>query len=345
MADAASAERAMLRVCRSGLDITELQRQVLSTLRTAITIDAAYFATADPESLLITGAVSEDPLIALAPLFLDNELTGRDVNGFNELVRTPGHVRSLDTATRSEWTASPRYRDIMRPNGLGDELRAALVVGGHCWGYMCLHRLDGGLGFTDTDADLLRRLAPHIAHALRQAVLLHRTLQEVPLRPGVVLLDEAMELVATTPEADELLPLIGHGSTRLPLPVSVYTVAGALGTSDLPPSVRVPATTGGWLTLHASRLVSASESRIAVVVEPAEPQSTLGVLLAAYGLTTRELDVARLVLRGDSTKAISSSLHISTHTVQDHLKSVFDKVGVRSRRDLVGHLLTGQREP
>jgi hypothetical protein len=63
MADAASAERAMLRVCRSGLDITELQRQVLSTLRTAITIDAAYFATADPESLLITGAVSEDPLI------------------------------------------------------------------------------------------------------------------------------------------------------------------------------------------------------------------------------------------------------------------------------------------
>jgi putative transposase len=28
----------------------------------AVTIDAAYFATADPESLLITGAVSEDPL-------------------------------------------------------------------------------------------------------------------------------------------------------------------------------------------------------------------------------------------------------------------------------------------
>src|SRR4051794_27974668 len=201
--------------------------------------------------------------------------------------------------------------------------------------------LDGGLGFTDAEADLLRRLAPHIAHALRQAVLLHQPLHDVPLRPGVVLLDEAMELVATTPEADELLPLIGHGSTRLPLPVSVYTVAGALGTSDLPPSVRAPATTGGWLTLHASRLVSASESRIAVVVEPAEPQSTLGVLLAAYGLTTRELDIARLVLRGDSTKAISNTLHISTHTVQDHLKSVFDKVGVRSRRDLVGRLLAG----
>jgi DNA-binding CsgD family transcriptional regulator len=48
-------------------------------------------------------------------------------------------------------------------------------------------------------------------------------------------------------------------------------------------------------------------------------------------------------LRGDSTKAIAGSLHISAHTVQDHLKSVFDKVGVPSRRDLVVHLLAGQR--
>ena len=73
----------------------------------------------------------------------------------------------------------------------------------------------------------------------------------------------------------------------------------------------------------------------------AEPHSTLGVLLAAYGLTARELDVARLVLRGEPTTAIANALRISAHTVQDHLKSVFDKVGVRSRRDLVGRLLAG----
>jgi DNA-binding CsgD family transcriptional regulator len=156
-----------------------------------------------------------------------------------------------------------------------------------------------------------------------------------------VLLDERMELVATTPEADALLPLIGYGSTRLPLPVSVYSVAAALLTADRPPSLRVRAATGGWFSLHASKLASPTETRVAVVVELAEPHSTVGMLLAAYGLTARELDVARHVLRGDSTKAVANALHISAHTVQDHLKSVFDKVGVRSRRDLVGRLLAG----
>ena len=328
---------AVLRVCRSGLDVTELQRQVLAALRGVMTIDAAFFATADPETLLFTGAHSEDPLVAMTPLFLDNELSGHDVNTFPELVRAPGHVRSLDTATRSAWGESPRYRDIMRPVGLGDELRAALVVGGYCWGYLCLHREDGAFGFTAAEADVVRRIAPHIAHALRQAVLLHLPVPGTERRPGVVLLDERMELVASTPEADALLPLIGYSSTQLPLPVSVYSVAATLATTDRPPSLRVRAVDGGWLNLHASRL----GSQVAVVVQAAEPQSTLGLLLAAYGLTARELDVARHVLRGDSTKTVSAALHISAHTVQDHLKSVFDKVGVRSRRDLVGRLLAG----
>jgi DNA-binding CsgD family transcriptional regulator len=49
------------------------------------------------------------------------------------------------------------------------------------------------------------------------------------------------------------------------------------------------------------------------------------------------------VLRGASTQAIGAELRLSAYTVKDHLKSIFDKTGVRSRRDLVAHILTGQR--
>ena len=67
--------------------------------------------------------------------------------------------------------------------------------------------------------------------------------------------------------------------------------------------------------------------------------------MSAYGLTEREKDVTRLVLQGNATTEISSALSVSTQTVQQHLKSVFDKTGVRSRRDLVGKVFFSHYEP
>jgi DNA-binding CsgD family transcriptional regulator len=115
--------------------------------------------------------------------------------------------------------------------------------------------------------------------------------------------------------------------------------AGARGDRG-PPYVRLPTTTGSWLTAHASWLSGPpGERRISVVLAPARPADTVPLLLAAHGLTRREADVARLVLRGASTATIVDTLHITRYTVQDHLRAVFDKVGVRSRRDLAGRLL------
>jgi DNA-binding CsgD family transcriptional regulator len=166
-----------------------------------------------------------------------------------------------------------------------------------------------------------------------------------------VLLADDLSLVAVTPEAEHLLSLIEVSQpSRLPLPVAIYTVAAAFraieqGTASAwtVPTTRVPTLSGRWLNLHASRLHGPpGERRITVVIKTAETSSTMPLLLSAHGLSPREADVAKLVLRGTSTRAISNVLHISAHTVQDHLKAVFDKVVVHSRRELVGHLLRTQ---
>ena len=48
------------------------------------------------------------------------------------------------------------------------------------------------------------------------------------------------------------------------------------------------------------------------------------------------------MLQGTSTAAIAKALVLSPHTVQDHLKSIFRKFGVASRRDLVGRFIGTQ---
>ena len=97
--------------------------------------------------------------------------------------------------------------------------------------------------------------------------------------------------------------------------------------------------------LHGASLVAGGTRRVAVIVEPAHPARIAPLLMAAYGLTEREQQVTRLVLQGSSTAEIASRLVVSAHTVQQHLKSVFAKTGVRSRRDLVGKVFLSYYEP
>ena len=102
---------------------------------------------------------------------------------------------------------------------------------------------------------------------------------------------------------------------------------------------------GTWVVLHGASLVADGTRRVAVIVEPGHPDRITPLLMAAYGLTQREQDVTRLVLQGDSTTQIAERLSVSPHTVQQHLKSVFEKTGVRSRRDLVGKVFFTHYEP
>jgi len=99
------------------------------------------------------------------------------------------------------------------------------------------------------------------------------------------------------------------------------------------------------VVLHGAALLSGTERRVAVIVEPAHPARITSLLMSAYELTERERDVTRLVLQGASTGDIATELFVSPHTVQQHLKSIFDKTGVRSRRDLVGKVFFSHYEP
>jgi DNA-binding CsgD family transcriptional regulator len=62
------------------------------------------------------------------------------------------------------------------------------------------------------------------------------------------------------------------------------------------------------------------------------------LIVEAFGLSDRERQIVPLVLRGASTQEIARALGLSPLTVQDHLKAIFDKLGVRSRRQIAGRI-------
>lgn len=339
----------IVRRCYVGMDAVTLRLEVLRRLRSVMTIDAAFFATVDPATMLFTSAVSEEPLIAAAPRFLDNELGRSDVNRFSDLAVSVDPVSSLDCATRGDRPASTRYSEIMAPMGLGDELRVALRTGDRCWGVMCLHREDSPLGFSARDAAIVRRLAPHLAEGLRRSVLLRRpAAAPSPSGPGILVVDDKLSVVSANAAAEWWLADITEtdwpGTAELPLPVyaavaQLARLEGSSGAVSDIASIRLRTGSGQWLALHASRLSGAHGTQTAVVLEPATPNQLASMFLDAHGLTPAQVRIASLVLQGRSTNQIVFELRISAHTVQDHLKAVFDKLGVRSRRALVAALL------
>jgi DNA-binding CsgD family transcriptional regulator len=139
-----------------------------------------------------------------------------------------------------------------------------------------------------------------------------------------------------------------------PLPNSVYAVASRLRQlesadevlPDLMPRARVQLPNGQWLAVQASRLSNSDGRRqVAIILEPAGPSEIAPLIVSAYSLTDRETEIAQLVLQGFSTKEIASTLFISPLTVQQHLKVIFDKAGVRSRRELVSRIFEQQYWP
>jgi DNA-binding CsgD family transcriptional regulator len=328
------------RWCAAGRDTASFGEGLFDRIGAAVSFDGAFLACVDPATLLYTRAFRRNMPSQASPAFIRTELGADDINQLRQLARAASPVGWLDAATRGDRAMSLRYREAMLPFGLGDELRVALRVDGQCWGLLCLHRGRAKAGFEQRDAALLARLAPCLALGLRRSLLIDRPSGAHPADgPGVAVVGADRTLRSVTAPAarwlDELIYLDQPHGTDLPTVVrTVIESLSATGAEDAPPvRARVRAPSGHWLSIHAARL-NDQEGSIAVVIEPIADAALAPLIVAAYGLTPRERDVAQRLLAGLARKTIATELQISQHTVNDHIKAVFDKTGASSTGQL-----------
>ena len=338
----------------NGLDLVSFWRGADEVIQPVVPhFMGACWYTLDPASLLITSHFNEH-MPVLPPEALALEYYEDDVNQLADVLRSPTGVSTLHEATGGDPSSSPRWQANIELGGDQELIVGLRTASGHAWGGLGLYRETGEPWFDADEIGFLRTIAPSLAEGARRALLLgEATDPEGPQPPGLLVLSSSWEVESTTPGVERWLSDLPGGDWEAGrLPPAVLAVAGrALRSAegrDAPGEValaRVLTRSGTWVVLHGATLVSDGSRRIAVIVEPAHPARIAPLLMSAYGLTEREQDVTRLVLQGESTATIADRLVVSAHTVQQHLKSIFEKTGVHSRRDLVAKVFFAYYEP
>ena len=95
------------------------------------------------------------------------------------------------------------------------------------------------------------------------------------------------------------------------------------------------------IALGARPYVGICDRELAAAGAPAGPE-TAPVL---PGLTRAEQAVARLVAVGRSNRQTAAELYVSVKTVEFHLGHIYDKLGIRSRKDLIDRIGAAPRDP
>jgi DNA-binding CsgD family transcriptional regulator len=75
-----------------------------------------------------------------------------------------------------------------------------------------------------------------------------------------------------------------------------------------------------------------------------EDREALERFCRTRGLTSRESNILELILRGKSNAQIEKDLFISIHTVKNHITNIHQKLGVRSRWQLISLFHSGRQE-
>ena len=340
----------------------DFSRAVTRILGRAVPFDGICLLTMDPATLLPTGEIVEDGLPAAAMIRLTEiELREPDFNKFTALARADQLTASLSGATAGDLDRSLRQRELRRPSGFADELRAVLSGTGGTWGALTLLREAKSPHFTPAEVRFVASLAGALADGLRRAALIGDAVDGGGGDTGLLVLAADGTVEMANPAAGRWLDELGAGDRpggHLPLAVraaaSRARAAAADGANDggdgdgpaarlARARIRTPA--GRWVVVRGSLLGDGPGSRVAILLEATRPPELAPLIADAYGFTERERLVTELVARGFPTSEIAGRLHLSAYTVQDHLKSIFEKSGTGSRGDLVARLFFDHYAP
>ena len=243
-----------------------------------------------------------------------------------------------DFMTQEAYHRLELYREVYQPMGVEYQIAATIRLDpDHVTAFALSRRQED---YTERDRAVLEMLRPHLVVAFNNLALAsaHQTLLD-----GAEL--ALNELSSATLIVDPRGRILYH------------TGAGLQWIGATSPGI-LPATISDWLKEHpvngtsqTLRLIAAAGEIHLRAVPTSSPERRLLVLTqkkalplsapsaAGFGLSGRQLEVARWIGAGKSNAQIAGILGISPRTVQKHIENIFEKMGVESRVAIATRLM------
>jgi DNA-binding CsgD family transcriptional regulator len=340
------------RLATSTLDCESIQHEAITGLQRLVGFDRWCWSLADPETLLPLGGVAEHDYGPRVPRALELEYSGGDFAAKDVLARRANLAGSLSTETGGDLARSPRWDEVLRAVSIGDIAVVACRDALGCWGWIEAYRDSGDRPFHDDDLELLASIGPALGSALRRGLGFTPPPDRdapTPSTTGVIVLNADLGVIDATAGARawiDAFPQAGLFAAWGMLPATIYPTAtrARAGRAVTGAHALERVTDGRWVMVEAAPLEERGHGHIVVTLRDATPRETFSRRCRVYGLSPREREVVAALVTGLDTRAVTERLFISRHTVQDHLKSVFEKMSIHSRREMLAMFNASQEE-
>ena len=333
-----------------GMSPKRLTIEIADTLQDAIGWDGFRLFGLDQRTLLINGLLGASENDAEARLEWVRDVYLAMPTPYAELpeLARRGH-RGVAFQERQDecWGYLPKQLSQVDPqehyrhyheyrSPVGGSLLAIFRDRGQPVAAMQAYRRDPKRQFRASDVAFVQLMSPVIGKALAMSTAREQALKMAATDTtpsGILLVGEQGDVRFATPAGERWLDVMGDAANGLP--ASVWSTIAALTRGKSAQAAVTAPTPLGRVRVEAS---ASGQPGVAAIVIAAEGPPPAPEIPTHWGLTPQERAVVSHLATGKSNAQIAEALFVGEHTVEWHLRGVYDKLDVRSRQEVIAAL-------